>query len=1397
MYSGWITVTVDTASVLKLSPDACNFFSAILYASTGYNNQAASINNNASSKVDAGLAGFLLHSSKSVFQTLLIVPSGTSLMNASRLVGDTLIQLLPELGSALQVSETPVDAYLIDWSEVTADDLVASPPSGLMRLGCAMDWVDDPSGYCLITVPAFANYFSLDIAQTFMKAASNIIQLELLQEDSTIVQTVLCGGSKGFSGQRSQDYQCSTFSTCAVGYINLDSSVTPRKQVTMVRLTVPQTVAFGDTCAPFFAAVATFSHKNTSLSEIAALVALRASRSVDVLVCTADFSSVNQSAVCDGVLDCADGQDEATCFSWYPIERGWIFFLSNATATVIPTLPGSGGLSECRKKAVANGTTAFAVDDEKKECVIYSPSAAAAMLSNPLRFLVERSNFTLYGRLEGGPNSYSHCTAALTCSGHGKLLLNENKQQPSGVCTCVCDTLFTGENCESPISLTVVGSTVVTLRGATTSLFPTDLAQALMTVTTAAVVVTCDPYQLIPNQTSSNVVLATWCRVREKKTDQKSLFDFSVREGSLAVAVNSLLQTSEVVHVTLATLPEFQYVDGCTTNDSAILCGIDPSRNVLEVVATVVASVAIDGISLYFTEPSSITSNRRAAQRAHDVAPTTTRCSTINNTVFTPDRSGCVTTVCRMQAPTRSAVSIGATMPDNLAISAANDPCFAHLQLEVMYDLKFPVIASAEVHNVFSDYSGFLFGGWFVVVASLVLCVASIVMKVRDVMEARTAVGRIDSSFTPVQQLLCETFCRMDFYTSKTTRSLKADLCSVGAAVLALNVCAGGIFILLFFYTSHDYDSNVVVVLEMYNDENCAMSRISPTPTWASLVDSTSSRLCLKRTSTGTSLGSAIFSAAFCDSDKIIFAKIAPSETECNDAGYLALPANSCVRASSLFPWLVDNVTTRIQLSCATVQSAQERFNVFRRLQGTTAGAATATVFVQDTPRAWRTVGAEDGAFHPRLQHKRFGNVTTTRSSDEALRVETSSDGSSVFGTYAGSRLVVQVENESFIESSNALSMDAATSAMELDFARSASSRSISQISRASGPQDGDYPVGFIYNGFNSNNDAWQLTVGAESARYYGAKSTAADIGAYFGIPEPTETSGFTVSMFLRATSATTGFAFAVTDGYENLEAIENPLLETALDMLEFGSDATSWPWPTGNIYSSFHVDGPSATFRFMYINPSASSVSDRIVELGWDLELLQLTHALNGLWHHVAVILRVENGLTKAQLIVDGETSESVIGWNLCPSRNPMPIQQPPSTVNVTSEVNERFLKDGVLYTGYFNGGIAHLQFEASKVDLFDIWRSSTSVILQLRGSGFDRYFTFALASFVIGATLLFVLVWSTVLDIRQRHRSRNEFEALHCAWLYKRMWTKVHRDVKMEEYAPSVPLEAAREWM
>ena len=1316
-YSGWITVEIDINSVLQRST-RCSYFSATLMASPWLDDINAT--SPQASNVYPNHEGFVLRTeTPGLFRNLLALPINSS-DDPAALAG------LPEADVVFEQSLSDVfenyEVYLADNLTANSTTLRTSMSPNI-SFACVMDWITEPYGFCRIPVPSGSNYANVKIAQTYFTPSTNIMSVKYFSSASASVpaRSTRCGGNIGFSTLGSEDGACYVLETCDSGFIYEDDALIATAPLTMLELRVPQGIEGTLPCIFSFAAVVDFEYRNVT-----------APTDCEFL-CKADRACIDSTSICDGVLDCSDSADEKFCFGWIPIENASVFDTTFATIFNDSLINSN---DDCKRLAIQQGSTVYALARNSSLCIVYNAANSTTYLQNPLPYLVSNfsQDFITFAYLSD-ISLYSHITSFGFCNNRGTVS-NVTTTQGTWRSLCVCDsTVYTGTNCQTLISLSTVGPLFVYLTPTALTDAPT-LSGGLsgLMASLPSLYVTCGAFFFV------NGLYGSQC-------------DITGSSGELVQIRDTLSRTDAVDNLNFALsddpsspISDVVRLSFLTSTPQAVPC--DPVSHQ----CTLGVPTAVAGMSVAYGSDASGTGHDLAirvrspasSRRSGAPADVNVTCVVGVNMAQTYYK-GCLQSNCVLQLNGTIADLIVPSVPTAVDTTS---PCYSPPSVSVTSSVAFPPLQTSVVINTVGDYRGILAAGLIVLIVAAGVLVFSIILRIVDIVVVNDIVSKIQNHNSRLKFFLTETFRRVGHYGSRQ-RMFKTERISVGLAVVSSNVLIAGIFLLIFYATSSSYTSNTSIVLEEYRDAGCAASVVAPVPSRIARLDPGTSRNCIQREVAGAE-SSSIYAAGYCTNaagggKPFVHIQFGTSAHQCSRAAPVIFASGSCVPITSIYP---DATTaTYMLLTCATIGSSNQRFEAVENVTNAAAILSSSiTPSILDTKFRQHWDDKSLVLSSSRYKYRRFStNQLSLTTSKSSCRFESFELPLDVTGVRSSERLVVQTM----------ASFDVVTSPFvipELDLLETSLGKTFLKISDAQreavASRNGDYPVGFTYNFFNKSNELAGAGAGTLAARYYGVRGSFVDIGSYFNSKSmQAEGDGFTISMNLRATTNTFGFAFAVTDGREDVNADTSPLLDRLFEIVANGRPDYVWFDNFYNVYSSFLIDGPSESVRFIYANPptdpnTGKAISPRVVNLEWDLRALGLLSLLNGYWHNVVIKLRSENGQTKAQLIVDGVTSQSAHGWNQCVDRRPIAISalDPQTSYPVANIDNEKITTGGVLYTGYFNGGIANLAFTPENLNIFDIWHTASTAVRTKNRINGDAFAILGCLLIVVGAIFLVI---------------------------------------------------------
>jgi hypothetical protein len=1380
-YSGFLSIEADVKSIQRLAL-GCSYFAATLRISPNVEDVSTNV------PFDASFDGFVLHTATpGLFRNVLAVPwSDYEKPNGLDLLADAADQLgvsesdvVYEHDLSVIFESTDRDdpdfllgAMLFLAADLSVPDINRDGLSSDMSFACIMDWITEDYGVCRIPVPSGSNYASVEVAQTYFGPEQNVMTVRYVNTNLEATRTTKCGGLFGFRKIASYDFTCDALETCDAGFLYSDDAVMDTSPVQFLEITVPKSVGDIVQCSFTFAALITFEYRQQPVPTGCEFT------------CQVDRKCVPSSYVCDGTSDCSDSADEQRCYGWLPIENASVFparygVVYNATEDT-----GLYSFSDCKLLALVEQSNVFALARNFESCIVYSAEKTTALLAHPELYLVPSGpQFFTYAHLDS-INSYPHVSSFAHCNNRGRLV----NISTDGACICDQPLIYSGENCEVLNTLSPASSLAVLMLRNDTLASVDDIAISLgflmqdyQSLTTA-----CGPFFF------AGSLLATTCSIRGSDSEV-SLFSEDLPLETTLEKLNDALayelfdpsiDSSEAEHFDIVRVALPSQVPTSVPCSASGACALRVPTPATSMTVKYSADTAALGLALPVVLTLAGSEGRRSGVPSYTVE------CVPGETMAQKGHRGCLQMNCVVGLNGSAITAIAPSVPAGVDRSSL---CFSPPEVSIQTRISLPALEAGTVVNTQGDFTATLAVGIVATLVAVCVLIGSAVFRLRDLSQLSERLRLIDVPDSRLKLFLTQTFRVVGHYNSRA-RVLRIERISVGLAAASFNLLIIGVLVLLHHATSSSYSSNTVIVVEEYGDSSCDASLIAPTAFRFSALEPDTSRECSRQREVVGSAGMTLFAAGYCLNSPggaaLVHIKGGTSESDCRAALLKPLVSGSCVPTQLL----VEDARklTFLKVTCATADSAQKRMLAVGAVMD---AGTTMTQSISPTARDARLAQHWDNrslAKRGKYEYRRVSNfVSDVTTSVSACRFESFKDGSDLEDSRPDrSQLVLQTA-ASFAQPTDSFTI---TELQQLETQLSQHFTKIplkSQLSLAM--NNGDYPVGFVYNSFNDSAPTTGAKAGAEAARYYGIRGSFADIGRYFNSDlMKADGEGFTISVNLRATYASYGFAFAVADARENVELYDSPLLNRLLEVQANGLTDSGW-FDNYSVYSSLLVDGPSDSLHFMYANPgvdpnTGDKISQRVVKLKWDLRQLGLLSFFNGYWHNVVIKLRAENGQTKAQLMVDGRTSMAALGWNQCVPRRPIAVQalKAAELYPAVSVDNERLATGGVLFAGYFNGGVANLEFVPENVPLFELWFKSSAAI-RARNTIDDVAFV-SLGSVLIAAACVFFAVSFATSGVdlwRQRNRERED-ERKGSFALYAKLWLKSPADLSGALYQP-----------
>jgi hypothetical protein len=584
----------------------------------------------------------------------------------------------------------------------------------------------------------------------------------------------------------------------------------------------------------------------------------------------------------------------------------------------------------------------------------------------------------------------------------------------------------------------------------------------------------------------------------------------------------------------------------------------------------------------------------------------------------------------------------------------------------------------------------------------------------------------------------------------------RLDKVSVLAFVLSGATLVTGGLLLVMYYTAGVTTSNFSLIVEDYYDGSCRDSVYSPVPHRIALLGYATE--CAALRSAGSAKG-LVYASGFCGGGGLanststattlhVDLAIATSLATCAGLSFVRHEAGKCISQAELYGDAERGGYSL--LTCTTNALASGFFEDFeastvvkwftRKVTPTTMHADFAPALNSSSTFAYTFVtnGQKLDSTTTMVDPTAFDGASTAiyASLGHRLRADSIATAADLVGERRANRLVGQTLEMTYAPGLGEMPLTTATEATFLE-TQNALDVAGNITLRRFVPTTADYPIGFIYGSFGQPVEQQSSLAASTSHRYFDVQSTLFDMGSRFGYVPTTGTTikvqEFTVSLWLRASDTTLGFAFAVTDGWLDATTQQNPVLDTMTEILSNGRPSTAWFSDVWRIYSSLFVNGAARTLQFVYADPTmqnktgaehwcgvldsipcttdgqSSNNNPIIVSLLWNLDSMGAPEVFNGAWHNIAIVFSITNGKASARMVIDGSTDYTLQAWTECVTRLPSQVADLPSPTVTGDDLHQIAVAGGVLTTGYFNGGLYGLEFTPAAKEQVKISRFGT----------------------------------------------------------------------------------------
>lgn len=1264
---------------------------------------------------------------------------------------------LQELSGLIGVSDAKM--YAVDWR--TVDRRLMSATT---TLSCTVDFMS-VFAYCNFKIPINASRAVIWVENHNLVFDASAIFAYFRGSPTAAPVTKACGGSRGLAhGDVAVTGNCGEYVRC------VDSNLADvNGNLSYTHITVGMSIPLGSVqiCSSAVNIRVAFTTNNTAGNILTqGQIECNAAGNLYCPGLTLAPSCVPRAQVCDGTLQCGNSGDEVYCSKYNAVEHDLLPALGALSSVVL----ASDSLIECKRRAIANESSLFAFNGTA--CVVYtSRSAVTEFFVSPTSYLVSAERFVLYANVSSR-TAYGRCTDAFSCNSHGTAFRIAGRTP----CYCRCESSYSGDTCNvvNRIGPSLTVSITVELRNPSLS---REYALRLLAVTLSitapfSTFYNCAPLlPLYQDQPTWLTALCTYSGGYQITSISAGLVDafrrqLSVFSAAISVQVFQLLPS-----------PGFEIMNNCSsTLNGTSSCGFPvaiPSASLL-VVSKTLKSVAYN-VTLLAQDVSDSATRRRSGSAAV-VASFSLSC-VLSNEV---DSAGCLASSCVIPlndlfgpgsgSPGILSASVVLTTLDNTTMSPA-DMCESPM---IVYREDFfqgrgspQMETPAVILNRTESFTGYIIAGSVIMVLGVLLLAAGFFLKCLTSQQEDELLRQSseDTTVSPLQRILRDTLIKMHFYENPR-RAFKLERWNVVFRVAGVVVAIFGVLFVILWLTSEEYDSNVQIVVERFGDSRCESSLVTPTPLDAYIIDDTTSKKCLRRPYTGTE-NPTFFSAGQCEqlADGNIVARIRASNTAagCEKATTLIVPVDVCVPSGSLWGLVSDYSYSKV--SCATTASATSTF-AYMSGSATMATPSTPTAVLdigEELQTNWTHVSELLDDVTPVYKHVfRYLGVAFTTLSEMPWRTavilqsaSTTAFVKSTTGVFGGRKFpilsyIIQYASEVFASPSPKYSTPQAAALDMLDAGLALPTPNTDAV-RSVAPPMAEYPVGVLYNRFNLSYAVAGAAAESGAQSFFNVRGSPFDAARVLNYDTVQEGEGMTIQFFVKATPLTKGFVYIVMDAYEDAVQSKSPILELLSRIIENNLDGSKhWFNHTYHVYSAVHLDGSNKELSFVYADPDfftpaasseSTAASGTVTLLRWNLADIGAERVLNGAWHLVSIVLSMRNKQHIAQLFVDGETSDSAVGWNQCVRRGmtPIPALAVGAQVYVDSQ-DYSVTTGGVLRVGALNGGVAKLEFVSRPLNVFDIYRQSSAAVRERNLPSSDQYVS--LGSLLVIASAIFAIL-------------------------------------------------------
>ena len=1071
-------------------------------------------------------------------------------------------------------------------------------------------------------------------------------------------------------------------------------------------------------------------------------------------------------SLCDTINDCTDGSDETVCRGWKTVSRTSLFepVLTNASRFI-----NVSSNDDCKRQAIVLAALAYAYRAVDQTCYVYvNKSRIIDGLNNPGGFLTGDPDSELVIQISN-PDLYRQCSADLHCSGRGSLL-TANFDEELNACPCRCDTGWVGHRCDIPLSISQVSSYVAVI-GRQNRDRPWVKAQfhAAISFNRTDIQLSSDiPERFndthlgVQFQATGTLVSVTSYQQRIFRSEQWQLISDALLARLLP----------DIAFISGTTTPTQQREVACTQSNNAVVCLADesvssPTRRFKVDADANIAPYEIRYTFRKFTGPVSATRRQTGANTTGPLETGVIRCDA-NSTETTIVSVGCVRTVCTPSLPDPSIVESISIVPLNASVQA-DETCGATSVAEVKSSLLFntSIDDSLVVVNTPKSNALFQYGISIVIISAVILILLLIAARTVHVLHEKkvekmyqdTIRDKLDNAGAKPHWSV-RIAARDIFYQQQALRFVSFHLI---LALLFSVLCLTGGYAWVVHDSRPPLDTNVDVVMEQYMDRDCQDSPYAFLPTVVGRIHGDDE--CRFMTSVGGD-ATRLYTKAQCTrniNNGGGSVEITMQETfgACRSAEKLTFPLDVCVPKNFLF---VDNSNSQfIRLRCLSTDTAVRLMESLARLSPLPDFNSSVRVlpFSSRVPRPIVVTSSGGTSTYPFL----LGSNVIFSTSNFPNRLASMESYRSYIGDFNRYALVYQ-QPSSLTTQPNLRIAHIIETIIAEDQAILHTRPQVNQYI----PEDPDYPVGFVFNFFNTADEvrgAFPFT----AHRYPNMQGSVFDLGMLFNsVEHDREGEGVTLSFWLRATERSEGWVLGLTDFYQTT-ANANPILEFASTLINTGRDtSTHWFQSDFHLYYGVYLDGPGRILRLVIADPRDEVLpgTEPLVAAEWRLAEIGQEALLNDQWHQIRILVYNLNYKVNAQLAIDGVTAygngpTTGAGWTIClDDRRFTPIRNLDDTVLVNDAGGDVVYQGGVLVVGYFNGGVQGVEVVNYPIPRGSLSANGVEALRDEARFGAADVTAYVILAWILVACAIIMVFGALATFISLRRISRHEHQAL-----------------------------------